>query len=162
MKRDNAIYLTTRIYPNTNGGTQHNIGTCRYLQRYLNMTIVSLLDPKYSIKDAQVETERYAIDTVFEYARDKSGIIDKFCLLEPVDSNVLATIYSVIEIKSVSWIFYTLKILPYVEKIRKHYPKLKYIYISHNAEFMNIKNDIIFDESTSPLLVKHTNININY
>ena len=143
MKRDNAIYLTTRIYPNTNGGTQHNIGTCRYLQRYLNVTMVSLLDPKYSIEDAQVETDRYALDAVFEYACAKSGIIDKFCLLEPVDSNVLATIYSVIETKSVSWIFYTLKILPYVEKIRKHYPKLKYIYISHNAEFMNIKNDII-------------------
>lgn len=143
MIRNNAIYLTTRIYPNTNGGTQHNIGTCKYLQKYHNMTMISLLDPKYSTEEAQTEADSYNFDTVFEYAHPKLGIVDRFCLLEAVDSNVLSTIYSIITGKSVSWIFFTLKMLPYIEKIRKHYPRLKYIYISHNAEFMNIRSDIM-------------------
>lgn len=143
MERDNAIYLTTRIYPNTNGGTQHNIGTCSYLQKYLEMTMISLLDPQYLAEDAQKEADKYNFQTVFSYAFNKIGIMDRFCLLESVDNNVLTTIYSEIGAKSVSWIFYTLKMLPYVERIRKHYPGLKYIYISHNAEFMNIKSDII-------------------
>ncbi len=156
MKRDNGIFLTSRIYPNTNGGTQHNIGTCNYLCKYLDMTMISLLDSKYSIEDAQEEVGRYNFDTVFSYAHSKLGIINRFCLLEAVDTNVLGTAYSVIDAKSVSWIFYTLKMLPYVEKIRKHYPKLMYIYISHNAEFMNIKNDIIqYDRINNVKKLRH-------
>lgn len=142
MKDDNAIYLVSRIYPNTNGGTQHNIGTCHYLSRFLNMTVISLLDRRYEVGDAVKDLADYDFDVLFHYPGSTGGYKERFCMLEPVDQELMTAIIQLIYEKSASYLFFTLKMLPYARKLQKIYPELRTVYISHNAEFMNIVSDL--------------------
>lgn len=52
-------------------------------------------------------------------------------------------VLEVLCISSFKWLFFTLKMIGYAQRIQKLHPDMKCIYISHNAEFMNITDDII-------------------
>lgn len=155
MKK-NAIYLVPRIYPNTNGGTQHNIGTCKYLTRYFDMTMISLLDSRYTLGEAEKELGNYEFNLACYCSKKSKNFKCKFCLLESVDLEIMSSILKIIKSKQISWVFFTIRMLPYVQRLKKIYPKIKYIYISHNAEYRNIMQDITqYDKMNDVNFLRH-------
>lgn len=141
-KRESGIYLSSKIYPNTNGGTQHNIGAGEYLTRWLNMTMISLLGREYEKDEAGQSLAEYHFDVSFYYQGSTKGYKERFCLIEPIDEKIVEDIDNQVNSHSVSWLFFTLKMIGYAQRIQKLHPDMKCIYISHNAEFMNIADDI--------------------
>lgn len=139
---EKGIYLSSKIYPNTNGGTQHNIGTCEYLTRWLDMTMVSLLDREYEKAEVGLSLAEYHFDVSFYYQGSTKGYKERFCLIEPIDEKIVEDIDNQVNAHSVSWLFFTLKMIGYAQRIQKLHPDMKCIYISHNAEFMNITDDV--------------------
>ena len=140
--RHSAIYLVSRVYPNTNGGTQHNIGTCNYLSKFLNMTMISLLDRNYEKDKAEKELTDCDFDLILQYTDECRGYKERFCMLEQLSEHLMSDIRQLVYEKSVSIVFFTLKMFPYVQKLKKMTTGLTFIYVSHNAEFMNIASDI--------------------
>lgn len=156
MKDNCAIYLVSRIYPNTNGGTQHNIGTCNYLMKYFHMTMVSLIDHRYEIEEAENDLKDCNFELVLCHSEAVKGYKERFCMLEPVDGKTMDKIVQLVDEKSTSVVFFTLKMLPYVQQLRKRCTGLQFIYISHNAEFMNITDDIIqYDRMNHVNRIRH-------
>ena len=155
MKED-AIYLVPRAYPNTNGGTQHNIGTCKYLTRYFDMTMISLLDSRYAMSEAEKKFENCGFNLIFYYSGKKKNFKDTFCMLESVDMEIMNSILQIIKSKKISWVFFTIKMLPYMQGLKRIYPGIKYIYVSHNAEYRNIMQDIIqYDRMNAVNIMRH-------
>lgn len=140
--RQSAVYLVSRVYPNTNGGTQHNIGTCNYLSNFLNMSMLSLLDHNYERNIAEKEFCNLNFNIKFYYTGKTRGYKERFCMLEPIDENFMNGVKQTIYDQSVSIVFFTLKMFPYVCRLRKEMKGLTFIYVSHNAEFMNIVSDV--------------------
>ena len=141
----NALYITPRLYPDNNGGTLHNHGLCAYLSRTLDLTAYAYLDEKYSMDAAAADASGRPY-TVRHYYRKKanpiSGVRGKLAFMEPADETMLADVQKQISGEGVGIVFYTLKMSLLVERIRKRYPTVRYVYISHNSEYLNIRADL--------------------
>ena len=142
---ENAIYLTTKIYPDLSGGTKHDIGNCCYLSRKLKLTAFSYLDEKYSIREACLQNENMPFTYVPCHVQKSNGwyhFSARMSLVEDLDIEMLGKIEKQIKEQNVRFVFFTLKMCMYFWVLRKKYTNIRYIYISHNSEYMNICDDI--------------------
>lgn len=138
-----GIYLTQSFFPNSNGGTLHNCGLIRYLQNYLSIDVYSYLGDKYNIEEAYKSYHNEPFNVHFCSARGKIRRFNaKMALIEPVNAEMLNDILKCIRENDVKFIFYVIRMYEFVAILKKEFPNINYIYISHNCEYMNILSDL--------------------
>jgi len=155
-----GIYLATRLYPDNNGGTQHNNGLCRYLAGRMRLGVFSFVEKDQDIADATgALQEIYEQDAdgprsanIFVLQRkepDRSTVLTgKLCLIEPVDKAMYSAAEQYVSRNDVQIIFYVLRMAQYAWRLKKRFPHVRLVYISHNSEYLNIRADLEqFDRS---------------
>ena len=150
-----GIYIVSRIFPNTNGGTQHNYGLCSTISKYVSLEVFSYIDKKnYSMG---LDGEKRPFNLHF-YVQDKSvnKINTKLALINDVDRHMLNAIIDCIEHMHVEIVFFTIQMMGFYEILSKRYPNIRYIYVSHNVEYKNIYGDLCnYDKQNNVPLLKH-------
>lgn len=138
-----GIYITERLFPLNNGGTLHDHGNCEFLSTLMHITAYSYSDRTFDIgcETASNESLEYRL---FKLKTTKTyyTVLTKSRLIDNVDFEMLKAIEKEIEDTNVQIVFFTLKMSLYYRLLRKKFSSIKYIYISHNCEFINIKDDI--------------------
>lgn len=136
-----AVYLVQKIYPNTNGGTMHNIGLCRYLSRFVCLHVYTFTDDA----DAQYPAQPKDPFIIHTYKRPEdagSFLWARFMLVEPVERQMLADVTEQIQKGDVKIVFFTIRMYLTARALRKRFPKLSFLYISHNCEYANVRADL--------------------
>ena len=121
-----GIYIVSRIFPNTNGGTQHNYGLCSTISKYVSLEVFSYIDKKnYSMG---LDGEKRPFNLHF-YVQDKSvnKINTKLALINDVDRHMLNAIIDCIEHMHVEIVFFTIQMMGFYEILSKKYPNIRYI-----------------------------------
>ncbi|MCI2048241.1 MAG: glycosyltransferase family 4 protein [Lachnospiraceae bacterium] len=142
----NAIYLTSRIYPMNNGGTLHDYGNCTFLSGLLRLTVFSCLDPSADRAAAQARFRDEPFASEFCTRPDRAHSMEyvraRLRLIEPVDTDLYRRIEQLAERERTGIVFFTLKMSLYAEKLKAAHPALHLICISHNSEYVNIRDDL--------------------
>lgn len=153
----NGIYLTQCLYPNTNGGTLHNYGIVNYLQKLININVYSHLENRYDLDDARKNYSNEKFDVHFYHTRKGiRNIRAKVALIEPVDRGMLEDVRNCIRKDNVKFIFYVIRMYGYITALKREFPDINYVYISHNCEYLNIIDDLKrYDEIHNVSKIKH-------
>lgn len=143
------VVITAGIYPLTGGRELASYGLCNELNKITQVKIFSLLDEKYDIKIAQKEHMQFDVEFAHNFEKQKNKLFEitkygkerieaKLAYLKPVYNNLIKKIIKYIENNSVDTIIIDHVMMGLYYKILKYkFPNIKYIYNSHNAEFIN-------------------------
>ena len=119
----------------------HNIGLCRYLSRFVCLHVYTFTDDA----DAQYPAQPKDPFIIHTYKRPEdagSFLWARFMLVEPVERQMLADVTEQIQKGDVKIVFFTIRMYLTARALRKRFPKLSFLYISHNCEYANVRADL--------------------
>lgn len=136
-----AVYITRKILPINNGGAIHTNSTCNVLSDIFDLHVFSLKGEKEDIHGG-IKLPFYYEAYASHIKKDLNYYVQALSFELPINRNLLDAICDYIDFNQVKIVFFEIGMVSYVKKIRKCFPGLLFIYISHNAEFMNIRQMI--------------------
>lgn len=150
MKEVLFLASDSGIWPLNSGRSQHSFGLCEELSKYVKLHVISRINDISKLEEAQQEIGR-GYDITFV----QTGNGYKELLMHPinngnallsglslVETNVINAAIEKIEKYSIDVIIIDyLRNAKYFDYLKKKYPEKKFIYNSHNAEFVNMEKE---------------------
>lgn len=134
------IYISSNIYPFDAGDALHSSGMCKALNKICELYVFSYIRDIKLIDDAK---NNFADMNVRFYKNHGSTKFDKFiarsAFTNTVDKKCLRDIIQCIKSENIDIIVIDqIKMVRFFSVLKPKFPQIKFVYISHNAEFKNI------------------------
>lgn len=135
------MFITHSIYPLTAGDAIYNYGLVKEFSKYADLTIYSYVNNE---KDLIAKVEGINADWHFYLEHNDFGIVSslqarvgKVC---SINKAMIFDIYRELDSGKYKLIILShILMVQYAIQIRKRYPKVKFLYVSHNAESENYR-----------------------
>ena len=152
MKKNNVLFLASDvgIYPLNSGRSQYSYGLCEEFSKYVNLHVISCIAEGIDYSDIQ-EQLRDKMDIVFislengyqELCTHPIRTLQAYGAgISIAQTNVLAEAKRmIIEYEIDTIIIDYLRNAMYFKILKHMFPSKKFIYNSHNAEFINMEKE---------------------
>lgn len=135
-----VIYLTGKIFPLDSGDSLYSFGLCKELNRITDLRVFSYIGNKKFDYDKQYSEFRFLkFFNCINYSKlDKKW--SHFVYIWPLDTMLLSSVEEMILSEKIDYIIIDhIRMYNYFKYLKKIYNNIKFIYVSHNVESVNIK-----------------------
>lgn len=151
----NVLFITQGIYPLNSGSALASRGYCTEFSRNCKLTVFSLLPNEIDINVATKICKTNRLNIVFCHTRSANVWLDhmsflftnirsKYEFTRPLYRTLFNAVEKYIAKEKVDIIIIDhIVMFEYFDRLKKKYPNIKYIYNSHNVEYLNCEEEYL-------------------
>lgn len=139
-----VIYITFDLYPENSGQSIYSAAMARSLSNYVDLYVYAYIGKNIDTDNA--DFSNYKNIKFYQYCERKNlkSIICKMAVLNNIDADMVKDIQQCIVEKRIDYVVIDhIGMSSYYFYLKRRFPNIKFIYLSHNAESLNIKASLL-------------------